>query len=73
MVVLGTFGTEKVIFPYRMEGFGIFTFGHIWLLVKCSILTKIPLSGPEKVNLQKIKNFSGQNRTKIELYGNNKV
>ena len=49
-----------------------FTFTHIWLLVKCPILTKIRLKD-EKVNLQKIKNFSGQNRTKIELYGNNKV
>ena len=50
-----------------------FTFTHIWLLVKCLILTEIRQKGPEKVNLQKIKNFSGQNRTKIELYGNNKV
>jgi hypothetical protein len=50
-----------------------FTFTHIWLLVKCPILTEIRQKGPEKVNLQKIKNFSGQNRTKIELYGNNKV
>ena len=50
-----------------------FTFTHIWLLVKCPIMTKIRLKDPEKVNLQKIKNFSGQNRTKIELYGNNKV
>jgi hypothetical protein len=50
-----------------------FTFTHIWLLVKWPILTKIRLKDPEKVNLQKIKNFSGQNRTKIELYGNNKV
>ena len=50
-----------------------FTFTHIWLLVKWPILTKIRLKAPEKVNLQKIKNFSGQNRTKIELYGNNKV
>ena len=50
-----------------------FTFTHIWLLVKWPILTKIRLKDPEKVNLQKIKNFSGQNRTKIVLYGNNKV
>ena len=50
-----------------------FTFTHIWLFVKCPILTKIRLKGPEKVNLQKNKKFSGQNRTKFELYGNNKV
>ena len=59
MAVLEAFGTEKVIFLDRMERFGDFTFTHIWLLVKCPILTKIRLKGPEKVNLQKIKKFSG--------------
>ena len=42
-----------------------FTFTHIWLLVKCPILTEIRLKGPEKVNLQKIKNFSGQTALKL--------
>ena len=59
MVVLEAFGTEKVIFLNKMERFDDFTFTHIWLLVKCPILTKIRLKGPEKVNFQKIKKFSG--------------
>ena len=59
MAVLKAFGTEKVIFLDRMERFDDFTFTHIWLLVKCPILTKIRLKGPEKVNLQKIKKFCG--------------
>lgn len=71
MAVLGAFGTEKVIFLDRMERFADFTFSHIWLLVKCPISTKIRLKTPEKVNLQKIKKFSGQNRSKMNVYGNN--
>ena len=59
MEVLKAFGTEKVIFLNKMERFDDFTCSHIWLLVKCPILTKIRLTGPEKVNLQKIKKFSG--------------
>ena len=59
MAVLEAFGTEKVIFLDRMERFDDFTCSHIWLLVKWSIFAKIRLSGPEKVNLQKIKKFSG--------------
>jgi len=59
MAVLGASGIEKVIFLDRMERFDIFTFTHIWLLVKCPISAKIRLRGPEKVNLQKIKKFSG--------------
>ena len=59
MAVLKAFGTEKVIFLNKMERFDDFTCSHIWLLVKCPILTKIRLTGPEKVNLQKNKNFSG--------------
>ena len=59
MAVLKAFGTEKVIFLNKMERFDDFTFTHIWLLVKCPILTEIRLRSPEKVNLQKIKNFSG--------------
>ena len=54
-----------------MERFADFTFSHIWLLVKCPISTKIRLRSPEKVNLQKIKKFSGQNRSKMNVYGNN--
>ena len=59
MAVLEAFGTEKVIFLNKMERFDDFTFTHIWLLVKCPILTEIRLRSPEKVNLQKIKKFSG--------------
>ena len=59
MAVLKAFGTEKVIFLDRMERFDNFTFTHIWLLVKCPILTEIRLRSPEKVNLQKIKKFCG--------------
>ena len=59
MAVLKAFGTEKVIFLNKMERFNDFTFTHIWLLVKCPILTEIRLRSPEKVNLQKIKKFSG--------------
>ena len=59
MAVLKAFGTEKVIFLDKMERFDDFTFTHIWLLVKCPILTEIRLRSPEKVNLQKIKKFSG--------------
>ena len=59
MAVLKAFGTEKVIFLNKMERFDDFTCSHIWLLVKCPILTEIRLRSPEKVNLQKIKNFSG--------------
>ena len=59
MAVLKAFGIEKVIFLNKTERFDNFTFTHIWLLVKCPILTKIRLKGPEKVNLQKIKKFSG--------------
>ena len=59
MAVLEAFGTEKVIFLDRMERFDVFTCYHIWLLVKCPILTKIRLTAPEKVNLQKIKKFCG--------------
>ena len=59
MAVLKAFGIEKVIFLDKMERFNDFTFTHIWLLVKCPILTKIRLKGPEKVNLKKIKKFSG--------------
>ena len=59
MAVIKAFGTEKVIFLNKMERFYDFTFTHIWLLVKCPILTKIRLKGPEKVNLQKIKKFCG--------------
>ena len=59
MAVLKAFGTEKVIFLNKMERFDDFTCTHIWLLVKCPILTEIRLRGPEKVNLQKIKKFSG--------------
>lgn len=59
MAVLKAFGTEKVIFLNKMERFDDFTFTHIWLLVKCPILTEIRLRRPEKVNLQKIKKFCG--------------
>ena len=59
MAVLKAFGTEKVIFLNKMERFDDFTFTHIWLLVKYPILTEFRLRSPEKVNLQKIKNFSG--------------
>ena len=59
MAVLKAFGTGKVIFLNKMERFDDFTFTHIWLLVKCPILTEIRLRSPEKVNLQKIKKFSG--------------
>ena len=59
MAVLGAFGTEKVIFPYRIVGLVHFYLFPLWLLVKWSIFAKIRLSGPEKVNLQKIKKFSG--------------
>ena len=59
MAVLKAFGTEKVIFLDKMERFDDFTFTHIWLLVKCPILTEIRLRSPEKVNLQKIKKFCG--------------
>ena len=59
MAVLKELGTEKVIFLNKMEIFDDFTFTHIWLLVKCPILTEIRLRSPEKVNLQKIKKFSG--------------
>ena len=59
MAVLKAFGTEKVIFLNKMERFNDFTFTHIWLLVKCPILTEIRLRSPEKVNLQKIKKFCG--------------
>lgn len=59
MAVLKAFGTEKVIFLNKMERFDDFTFTHIWLLVKCPILTEIRLRSPEKVNLQKIKKFCG--------------
>ena len=59
MAVLKAFGTEKVIILDKMERFDDFTFTHIWLLVKCPILTEIRLRSPEKVNLQKIKKFCG--------------
>ena len=59
MAVLKAFGTEKVIFLDKMEGFDDFTFTHIWLLVKCPILTRIRQKPREKVNLQKIKKFCG--------------
>ena len=59
MAILKAFGIRKVIFLNKMERFDNFTFTHIWLLVKCPILTKIRLTGPEKVNLQKIKKISG--------------
>ena len=64
---------EKVIYLDRNGDLAKFTFTHIWLLVKLPFWTIFRLSAREKVNLQKIKNFSGQNRTKIDLYGNNKV
>ena len=59
MAVLKAFGTGKVIFLNKTERFDDFTFTHIWLLVKCPILTEIRLTAPEKVNLQKIKKISG--------------
>ena len=59
MAVLKAFGTGKVIFLNKTERFDDFTFTHIWLLVKCPILTEIRLRSPEKVNLQKIKKFCG--------------
>ena len=59
MAVLKAFGTGKVIFLNKIERFDDFTFTHIWLLVKCPILTEIRLRSPEKVNLQKNKKFSG--------------
>ena len=59
MAVLKAFGTEKVIFLNKIERFDDFTFTHIWLLVKCPILTEIRLRSPEKVNLQKNKKFCG--------------
>ena len=59
MAVLKAFGIEKVIFLNKTERFDDFTFTHIWLLVKCPILTEIRLRSPEKVNLQKNKKFSG--------------
>ena len=65
MAVLKAFGTEKVIFLNKMERFNDFTFTHIWLLVKCPILTKIRLKGPEKVNLQKNKNSAGKTAPKL--------
>ena len=59
MAVLKAFGIEKVIFLNKIERFDDFTFTHIWLLVKCPILTEIRLRSPEKVHLQKIKKFCG--------------